>query len=443
MSWRRSLTWRLISRLVAAEILLLAMTAVVITTVVNPPRPLDVWYATVRSLLLESLTRDGTGTIRITPTPALGDYLAARPTLRLGAVEAGTGRVLPGSSLSLLSADGDGRVVIRLEKGPGHEGIAIPIDSPFGAIILVAFGGEAFAQDRVRFVSDIIRDIARYAAPALAAIAFVVWSAVSVTLAPLRAAALQARTIDFRTMSARLPDDARVPSELRPLVDAVNRALDRLQEDFMRQQRFTANAAHEMRTPLGILRARIDSLDDGAAKGELRRDAQRITVLVDQMLAIARLERNGARYDTIDLAATVGTLVADYAPLALDGHVVVEFEPPSREVMVRADARALTSAVGNLIDNALHVEPSGGVVRVAVAQSGVVLVSDHGPGIAAHERDLVFEPFWRRDESRIGSGLGLAIVREIASLHGGTVGVEETPGGGATFRLAIPKAPGH
>jgi signal transduction histidine kinase len=268
--------------------------------------------------------------------------------------------------------------------------------------------------------------------------ALVAWLVVRRSLRPLRLATAGIASLGFDNPGTRLPDDDRIPLELLPLIEGINRALDRLQDGFRRQQRFTANAAHEMRTPLAVLRARIDSLEPIAAQEELRRDAQRITALVDQMLAIARLRQNDDSFEDFDLGGLVAALTGDLAPLAIGADLQITYVPPARPVLVRGNRRAIESAVTNLIDNALHAEPAGGGIAVAVTEDGAVLVIDHGPGIVPEHRELVFEPFWRQDESRTGTGLGLGIVREIAELHGGTVQTTQTHGGGATFRITLP-----
>ncbi len=115
--------------------------------------------------------------------------------------------------------------------------------------------------------------------------------------------------------------------------------------------------------------------------------------------------------------------------------LVVEDEVAMARLIV--DALAIQGAVANLIDNALRMEPDRGEIEVRVNGDGSVDVVDHGEGVALQHRDLVFEPFWRGDPTAPGTGLGLAIVREVARLHGGTVEVIPTLGGGATFRLRL------
>jgi signal transduction histidine kinase len=341
---------------------------------------------------------------------------------------------LAGLKLRVIAFDRPDRGELPLQGG------GLRVETALGPIVVYALGGAVTRDDRWHFAIHIANDIAHYAVPALLAIMLVAWRGVRSALAPLRAAGRQTAEINFRSAQARLPDDSRVPSELLPLMQGINRALDRLQEGFLQQQRFTANAAHELRTPLAILRARIDSLEAHADRTGLQRDAQRITSLVDQMLAIARLEQMAPSEATLDLGALAADLVVDFAPLAIDGGREIAFQPPARPVRVRGDTRALASAVGNLIDNALHAEPEGGTVTVTVTDDGMIEVADHGPGICEADRAAMFEPFWRRDEGRVGTGLGLAIVREVATLHGGSARYAENPGGGSVFCLVIPLA---
>jgi signal transduction histidine kinase len=258
-------------------------------------------------------------------------------------------------------------------------------------------------------------------------------------LRPLNAAAKEASAIDMQALDRRLPT-LNLPSELRPLVDAVNGALDRLDAGVARERLFTANAAHELRTPVAILMARIDAMPNThLALDDLRRDARRMAVLIDQLLAAARLGRaDRGPAERFDLLACVRAVVADCAPLALRGSRELDLQAPDGPVPVEAHAAALASAVANLMENALRAEPVGGTVEVIVTASPAVLIIDHGPGITAQDAPFIFEPFWRKDERSPGTGLGLTIVREVARLHGGGISVTTTPGGGATFRLHLP-----
>lgn len=451
MSQPRSLVWRLLSRTIGAQVALLAVLAVLVS-IWNAPVDGDgfFWWPHASRLIVGSLQRGADGALRLAPTPALLDYQARRPGFLFGAAEDADSDLLPGSSPRLVAVfhairpmrthsgafvvDGDGT-----GGGPLNGGTLLT-RTAFGPVNLFAANGRFLADDFPAWAGDVGVDIGEFALPALPLGSLCMWLTVRAVLRPLRLAGRDLLGAEFRARQQRLPEDGRVPLEVLPLMQGVNKALTRLEEGLLRQRRFTANAAHEMRTPLGVLRARIDSLADGVERASLQQDGQRITNLLDQLLAIARLEqRNLDAEERFDLAACVGSVVADLFPLAVDAGRSLEFAAPPDEVPVHGSAKAVASAVGNLIDNALAAEPRGGTVGVAVAHGALVSVSDHGPGVGEQERGLVFEAFWRRDENRAGTGLGLAIVREIAALHRGKVWVEETSGGGATFRFQLPE----
>ena len=190
---------------------------------------------------------------------------------------------------------------------------------------------------------------------------------------------------------------------------------------------------------MAILRARIDAIEATRSKPELQSDVRRLQNILEQLLSTARAsESTGSCGAAIDLCEAVGAIAADYLPLAIKNGRRIEFQDSGGETRIRGDRRALASVVGNLIDNALRAEPEGGVVLVSVDSEGVVAVIDHGEGIAREDREAIFEPFWRKSESTPGAGLGLAIAKELVEKLGGRIWVEDTPGGGATFRLSFP-----
>ena len=136
----------------------------------------------------------------------------------------------------------------------------------------------------------------------------------------------------------------------------------------------------------------------------------------------------------VDLGETVGRSSPIIPPLALDAERSIESSGEARAV-VRGNRRAIESVVANLVDNALRAEPDGGTVLVRVVEEAMVEVIDHGEGVAPGDRETIFEPFWRKSEATPGTGLGLAIAKELMDELDGRIWVEETPGGGATFKL--------
>ena len=216
----------------------------------------------------------------------------------------------------------------------------------------------------------------------------------------------------------------------------MNGALARLDGSVARMRRFTANTAHELRTPLAVMRARLENEEPSPLKNDLLRDASRLHATVEQLLIAARISENQVTTDEeVDLSETVCQIVADHSPLARRSERGIAVEGEDCGTIVRGNRRAIESVVANLIGNALKAEPVGGTVLVRLRPEGEVEVIDHGEGVAPCHRETIFEPFWRKSEATPGSGLGLAIAKELITKLHGRICVEETPGGGATFKL--------
>jgi len=258
-------------------------------------------------------------------------------------------------------------------------------------------------------------------------------------LRPIIAASALAERIGPARTELRLPEEG-MPREVVPLVHAVNQALDRLEEGFRGQREFTADAAHELRTPLAILRTQIDMIADRELAKSLRDDIESMSRLVNQLLDIAELETFVIGEGEIADLTAIATEVAAYiAPLALSHHKTVAVTGEDHPVPVRGNVDTLGRAVRNLVENALAHTPPGTTVEISVGAAGELRVMDRGPGVPSAEREQIFQRFWRRDRRRAGSaGLGLAIVKRIAEMHGATVSVADRPGGGAVFMIRFP-----
>ena len=256
-------------------------------------------------------------------------------------------------------------------------------------------------------------------------------------LEPVREASTTAAAIGPARTDVRLPEQA-MPAEIVPLVHAVNQAFDRLEAGFRAQRDFTADMAHELRTPLAIMRARVDSLEPGPVRDALRTDLVNMTRTVSQVLDIAELESFVVGDAKADLHAVCAEAVGFMAPLAVDMSKTISLTGAEGPVWVRGHAEALFRAVRNLVDNAIRHTPGGGSIEVHVSADGVVRVIDDGPGVPEAERDSIFRRFWRRDRTQAESrGLGLAIVARVAETHDGSVTVDNLPGGGAVFTLRL------
>jgi signal transduction histidine kinase len=260
-------------------------------------------------------------------------------------------------------------------------------------------------------------------------------------LRPLRQASDIAGEIGPTRPGLRLPT-SQIPSEVRPLVSAVNQGLDRLEEAFRIQREFTADAAHELRTPLSILRTRIDILQDREMRKALRQDVEGMAHIISQLLDIAELDSfvvdPDERADLQSVAAEVAEFVA---PLALAQGKDIALSGTTEPVWIKGSPEMLGRAIRNLAENAINHTAPGSTVEFVVEGDGSVSVLDSGPGVPEDERKLIFQRFWRRDRRKQGStGLGLSIVQRIAELHSATITVQNRLPQGACFSLRFTPA---
>ena len=271
-----------------------------------------------------------------------------------------------------------------------------------------------------------------------------VWLAVSLALRPLE----QLR----QAVAARASDDlqplpeAGLPRELRPLVDALNQFNARLRGLFERQAQFIAEAAHELRTPLAALKARLELGRRAQEAGEWRQaldeaagSTERLTQLANQLLSLARIE-SGARAiaeggaQRLELGALARELGLALAPLAHGRGVALALEA-EEAVWIDGEPTLLSELLCNLLDNALAHTAKGGNVILRVLAPGILEVEDDGPGIPPEEREKVFERFYRRNPGGTGAGLGLAIVGEICRAHRARISLLDGAAGGLRVRV--------
>ncbi|TBZ20974.1 sensor histidine kinase [Rhizobium leguminosarum] len=309
--------------------------------------------------------------------------------------------------------------LVRQESGPAGDMMIIAHGrvQPFTALITIA--------------SNIV-----------AATIFLVLALVSIVATPMivtRALAgvlkttEEAERIDAGRRGIRLSED-KVPREIGPLVRAVNEALDRLDESYNRQHRFIASAAHELRTPIAILRMKIDAATDMGLRSLLP-DVSRLATLSEQLLDLHRLD-NGAPSDRIDLVALARSVVADLAPVLIASGKAIEVivEQPGK---IMGNTGSIERALTNLIQNG--VEHGGNEVIVRVNGTSLE-VEDNGVGIPGEEHERVLEPFHRLRPRSSGTGLGLNLVKQVVDHHGGRITIAEAPSGGAIVRLEFTAA---
>lgn len=249
----------------------------------------------------------------------------------------------------------------------------------------------------------------------------------------VEATAAETENVNIETLGTRLSTRG-VPAEVIPLVEAVNRALDRLNDGYYQRARFLADAAHELRTPITTLRIQAETLPETEHKAPLVRAAIRLSTLAEQLLDLQRLGRTNALSQQVDLRAICEGVAADLAPLAIMSDCSIAVEVP-QSIIISADASALERAVSNLVQNAIDHGGQGGDIHILVQQPACIIINDNGPGIPANERERVIQPFYRARASGRGAGLGLYLVAEVAQMHGGRLVVGESPTGGASMRI--------
>jgi signal transduction histidine kinase len=454
-----SITRRLVISLIVVQCAMLAatiggvLTYNLTTSFRNGAPSLDPYSETrARALLAASIWRGSEGSLRIAPTPEFAEYASERPSFRYAALDPSTRAALPGSSPELVkeldfarAEIESARFQIASDPGPHRTGFLRRQETPAGEAILVIYGCAFGSGDLLYHLYLIAEAIFSFTAsfiylPLIAGSTAIAWTVVRHGLKPLGQAVVSAGRIDLDSLDQRL-ETAHVPTEIMPLVAAVNAALERVDAGVARQRRFIANAAHELRTPVAVLNARIDAPRKPGFEVDIKRDVRRIRNIVEQLLVASRLgERPEEMNQNVDLVDAAQTQIADHTLLAIKGGRQIDFEAPSEPVVVTGSRRAIEAIIANLVDNALRAEPMGGTVNVVVGADASIAIVDHGAGVEEAERELIFEPFWRKNDLTPGTGLGLAIVRELVSLHGGVIAVSKARGGGAKFEVTFPLA---
>jgi signal transduction histidine kinase len=268
---------------------------------------------------------------------------------------------------------------------------------------------------------------------------FVIPLAVRRALSGLDRVADHAQSIEVNNRDARLPTE-QVPAEVAPLVQAINDALQRIDDGYARHQRFLADAAHELRTPIAVLQTRIESLPPSDAVTRSLEDTQRLSTLADQLLDIERLKHSPKPNSEIDLVNIGRSITAEMAPLAIAAGYDIAFESQLAKCVILGDGSAIGRALTNLVQNAIDHGGRRGQILVFVELPASVSVLDQGPGIAPQEQHRVFEPFYRGSQAGgerggRGAGLGLNLVQEVVRLHGGNIEVCNRPGAGACIKI--------
>jgi signal transduction histidine kinase len=240
-------------------------------------------------------------------------------------------------------------------------------------------------------------------------------------LKPVRRVSDAAAGISPRSLHARLPTQA-IPSEIAPLVDSFNRVLERVEQGYRIQREFLATAAHELKTPLALVRAQIELSPPSGQRDVLLGDLEHMSRQVQQLLHLAEAsEVQNYRPTAVDMHEVV-CQAASFLQRMADA-ACVRFELPERSMGIcwMADRGALFTLVKNLLENAIQHTPAGTAVRAEVDATSLA-IRDWGPGVAEDQMSIIFARFWRGPHRRDqGAGLGLAICQEIAQAHGWTL----------------------
>ncbi len=278
------------------------------------------------------------------------------------------------------------------------------------------------------------------------------WVIAGRVLRPIGRITSVAREIQATDLSRRIelpgPED-----ELKQLADTFDAMLARLDAAFAAQRQFTADASHELRNPLAIIRTNVDvALADPHADPEdlrhtivvVKRASDRMARLVDDLLALARRQEPTLEHEPVDFGVAVTEASDDFVVPAAARNIVLD-RAIAPGVVVTGDRDALKRVVANLLENAVRLAPAGSRIRLATGSEGDrawIAVADEGPGIAPEDQAHVFDRFWRADKARSradgGTGLGLAIVRQIVESHGGEIRLQSKVGVGSSFVIWLP-----
>ncbi len=224
------------------------------------------------------------------------------------------------------------------------------------------------------------------------------------------------------------------------MAEAINTALERLEKALAAQKRFTADAAHELLTPLAVLKADIEMIEDAEITGPLSDDIEAMVGIDTRLLELSELESDEKiPADIVDLRQIASDVLIKFAPLAIRNGIEPLMTGADDPVLVRGSQKALAGALGNLVSNAINHADGATRLEIAVEAGGRISVIDDGPGVPEALRERVFERFHRAGDTNAGGrGLGLAIVRRVVEAHGGRVHVTGAPEGrGAAFVIEL------
>lgn len=436
---RRSLKWRLVSRfsLALASVMVVFYAALIgaIVAETSDATPVD---DTIRAEIASSIHLDGE-TLRISPTEAVQRAIREFPNFWVVARddtgrEARLGQSPAGLDSVLANLDAVSALDIRVSQDSPMTALLAVLDTDAGPVKVI-YGGKSAPGSVLEYMIRVLHIIylPTILIPLILALV-IIPLVVNSSLKGMKRITSLAAQIDVNKPGVRLPT-ADVVEEIAPLVTTINAALARVDKDVSARERFLADAAHELRTPIAILRTRIEGYEDTDQSRRLLLDVSRIGAVAEQLLDTQRFGVILTRTDT-DLVGLCRQVVADLAPLAIKAGYDLAFESERPSMIVAADRLSVERAISNLVRNAIQHAGNRGRIIVRFCPDGAIEVSDEGVGIPPDERDKIFDPFYRSTPKSAGAGLGLSLVRQIARLHGGDV-VALPSEAGALFRLTL------
>lgn len=444
----RSLRWRLVRNLIAAHAVVIGLAGVVLFLIVmffvledaeggNPA-----FSVVAMTTLSEAVSYDARGRLTLAPTESLqrlrdhsdrmwfivtderGNTLTeGAPPAVLGNYQQAIARLETASFVPLPGDPGAGRIYLQTFAGKR------------GAIKIL-FGGEGRIEPIAvsLLASSVLWQTLIIAGLVSLSTLLIVPFVVRRTLSSLRHTADEASRLNLAHGNNRLSEKD-IPDEVVPVVTAVNHALDRLDAAMKKHQRFIADAAHELRTPVAILSTRLSALPSSPLKSRLLEDAARLSSLAGQLLDIHRFESEELPLVPQNLVEIARSVVLDMAPLAFAAGYEVAFDTDAEQIQVAVDRHSIERALANLVQNAINYGGRAGQITIHVSADRHIDVTDEGEGVPAADRERIFEAFQRGAKDGRGAGLGLDLVQQVMARHGGQVTLLDTAETGARFRL--------
>ena len=439
------LRWGLRARLVVAFVAV-AMLGAVVTTVYSSVSLTSQFAASARTRLQSSATHFG-DVAAVVSSRGRWDLQSIQTLHHLAQID----------SLAVRLFDAGGQLVFThppsaaVQPGAAASAPVMVGRRQIGRVTVSRDDGRLFTAEEVQLREQLTR-MQMVAGATSAAIALAAALYLAVTLSrPLRRIRAGAEAMGAGDLDARVPESG--DAEIRAVAEALNGLAETLRQEERLRKESVADLAHELRTPVMGLLARIEAAQDGVLADEaanlaaMHDEALRLARLLDDLSALADAERPGLllSVEQVDLAALADTQVGLFTGSFADKGIALSSDLEA--AIVDGEPKRLEQIVVNLLSNALRYTDPGGRVSVVVRAAGddvVLEVTDTGIGISADDLPHVFSRFWRGEKSRSratgGAGIGLSIVRELVRAHGGQVAVESVPGEGSLFRVVIPQA---